>query len=236
MGVNLAAEPGESLPVATPLRTRPPELRQAGAVAAVVALLAATVVATTLIRPEADGDPTPTLPPGTENPAPRTIAAAPAPTARDALAESSPTRVEIPSLGVDVDAVVGLGRTPAGVVEVPAHATAVGWLTSEPTPGEAGTSVLTGHTAFAYERGSFFSLELLRPGDTVWITRTDGKVAVFSVYRVEELPQKYALDHATLPTDHPELRLLTASGGFGSPRADTAVVVSARLTAAVGNG
>lgn len=217
----------------TPLNARPPELRQAAVVTAAVMLVAATAVITILTRPETDIDPTPTLPLGTENWASRTITAEKAPPARDALPASSPIRVEIPSLDVDVETVVSLDRTPAGVIEIPGHATAVGWLASEPTPGEPSASVLLGHASFAYERGSFYSLHLLRPGDTVRITRTDGTVAVFTVYRVEEVPEKYALDYALRATDEPELRLLTTSSELDPPADSTAVVVSARLTAAL---
>ncbi|EHK87817.1 peptidase C60, sortase A and B [Saccharomonospora azurea SZMC 14600] len=218
--------------VATPLSLRPPELRRVGVVAAglmALAALATTVVATTLLHPS-DDQPMSALSSDAERATPRTLAAEAAPVPHSALPESTPTRVAIPALGVDAT-VVGLGRTPSGVAEVPGHASAVGWLADGPTPGETGTSVLTGHTDFAHERGSFFSLHLLRPGDTVRVARADRSIGAFTVYRVEELAPKYALAHATAPSNHPELRLLTAANSNDGGGAT--LVVSARLTAAV---
>ncbi|CAM3043208.1 class F sortase [Saccharomonospora xinjiangensis] len=221
------------------LSTRPPELRRsrglAASVVVVVALatLATAVVTTTLLRSQADGQPGSPLSPGAERAAPHVIDSRTPPIAHDALPASPPSAIEIPALGISTEAVVGLGRTPGGVAEVPANAAAVGWLASTPTPGEAGASVLTGHTDFTHERGLFFALDTLRSGDTVRVTRADGRIAVFTVYRVEGLPGEYALDHATRDTAHPELRLLTAPGAVGQATRAETLIVSARLTSVI---
>jgi hypothetical protein len=207
------------------LGLRSPGLRRVAALTAGMTALAATVVLTTLLHTP---DETSALASDGEGAAPRTVAAGPPPIAHAALPHSAPIRVQLPTLGVDT-AVVALGRTPSGGADVPGHASTVGWLVDGPTPGEAGTAVLTGHIELAFERGSFFSLHSLRPRDTVRVVRADGRIGVFTVYRVEEVAQQHALAHATGPTDEPELRLLTAVNPVDAR--DPALVVSARLTA-----
>ncbi|NIJ11296.1 sortase (surface protein transpeptidase) [Saccharomonospora amisosensis] len=93
--------------------------------------------------------------------------------------------------------------------------------------------MLTGHVRFAYERAAFLRLVELRPGDEVAVGRADGSTAVFTVYGVERLPTESALARASAHTEHPDLRLLTATGYAGpGARSTEAILVSARLTAA----
>lgn len=217
------------------LGTRQDEASRLGAAAAIMVTLAAALTAVTLIRSgTTDNTLSPAASPGTDMPTPRqdTLAAAAAPPAHDALASSPPTRLAIPALDLDTDALIELRRTAAGVMEVPGHSDAVGWLTTTVSPGERGASVLTGHTRFAYERGVFFRLHSLRPGHEITVGRADGTEAVFRVHRVERMPEELALDRATAATGHPDLRLLTTSGEFDRPGDSGGVVlVSARLTA-----
>ncbi|MFI5615956.1 class F sortase [Streptomyces sp. NPDC051567] len=85
--------------------------------------------------------------------------------ARGALAPlraARPLRLRIPALGVDLP----LTGDREGAV----------WDTGSPAPGAAGTAVVT--------TGSGPRLDGLRRGQSVEITRADGRTAVFSVLRV----------------------------------------------------
>ncbi|WP_307849635.1 sortase domain-containing protein [Qaidamihabitans albus] len=211
------------------------ELGRLGAAsAAVVVALAAVLTAATLVRSGSDqalGDSA--GPSGPDTSAPRTgeVTTGAVPDSHGALPPARPTGLSIPAIDLDTGALIELGRTPAGTAEVPGTAGAVGWFAENPTPGERGAAVLTGHADFAYERGAFHRLHRLRPGDTVSVRRQDGAEAVFTVYRVETRPASTTFAPAG-QTRHPELRLLTASVEFGRSsggQRDT-VVVFARLT------
>ncbi|PXY19743.1 hypothetical protein BAY60_32730 [Prauserella muralis] len=204
------------------------------AAAAVVVTLAAVLTGVALVRsgPAADGS---TPSPGANTAVPDAeieVYSGPVPPAHAPLPASPPRSLAVPAAEVGTGSLIELGRTPAGVTEVPGYAKAVGWLTEHGSPGERGPAVLTGHADFAYERGSFFRLRDVRPGDLVTVGRQDGTEAVFTVYRVEILPPELATARATVPTDQPDLRLLTASGDYDNAYSehDDAVLVYARLT------
>ncbi|PRX46505.1 sortase family protein [Prauserella shujinwangii] len=214
--------------------------RLAAASAAVVVALAAVLTTANLMRSgtgEAAGDAVRT---GGQDPrtAGRVLAVARPPAAHEPLATATPIGLRIPAIDLRIPgpdgpgAVIELGHTPRGSVEVPGTAAAVGWLAGTAAPGERGAAVLTGHTDLSYERGVFFRLDELRPGDTVEVRRSDGTTAVFTVYRVETRPTAGALDHATAPAAESELRLLTAASEFDPSfgGGTDAVLVFARLT------
>jgi sortase (surface protein transpeptidase) len=125
-----------------------------------------------------------------------------------------PVSLRIPALGVR-SAVMDLGLTAAGALEVPSAGYPAGWYTGSPVPGDAGPAVLAGHVDWAGKPGVFADLHRLIPGDQVLITRSDGGTSVFAVTRVVRV------DKAAFPTaavygdlDHPGLRLITCGGPF----------------------
>jgi Sortase domain len=148
------------------------------------------------------------------------------------LPRSRPTRVVIPALDVDSRDLVDLGLDAEGAMEVPDGAAPVGWYTPSPTPGEIGPSVLAGHVSWKGERGTFFELGRLEPGDDVQVGRADGSTAHFVVTRVELYPKN---EFPTLAvygnTAGPELRLITCGGDFDESRSSFRdnVVVYAEL-------
>ncbi|MEU6646132.1 sortase [Saccharomonospora sp. NPDC046836] len=217
--------------------TRNTRLSDAGrlgaAAAAVVVTLAAVLTTVTLMRAESAENPG-SAAPLTGAGTPSTDSAAlsgPVPPAHDPLPAAAPGRLSVPAIGLVSGSVIELGHTPTGVPEVPAEAMTVGWLSATNSPGERGAAVLTGYRDFAYERGAFYGLGKLAPGAEITVNRADGTAAVFTVYRVQTLPKDFALSAACAHSDHPDLRLLTASGRFGSAGTGTeATVVFARLT------
>jgi sortase (surface protein transpeptidase) len=132
------------------------------------------------------------------------------------LPTSPPTRVEIPTLQVNV-ALTSLGRQADGSMQVPTDAHTVGWYTGAPTPGSLGPAVLAGHVNFHGQNGTFARLSTLRAGARITVARQDGTTAIFAVTAVD----RYAKNH--FPTaavygsiDHAGLRLITCGGPFDS--------------------
>ncbi|MFW3170253.1 class F sortase [Geodermatophilus sp. CPCC 206100] len=147
------------------------------------------------------------------------------------LPASRPVRVRIPVLGV-TSSVIGLGLEADGSMEMPVGAYPVGWYDRSPTPGEIGPSVIVGHVDWAGDRGAFYGLRALRPGDRVVVDRADGTTATFRVDGVERH------DKDAFPTGEvygdvgwPALRLITCGGRFDRKTGDYEdnVIVFARL-------
>ncbi len=173
----------------------------------------------------------PPEPPASSVPDP-TPSAAPAVAA--GLPRSIPTRVSIPELGVE-STLIKLGLQKDGSMAVPEGADPVGWFTGSPTPGQSGPAVLAGHVTWNGERGVFFYLGQMVPGQRISVDRADGRTVAYAVTRV----QTYAKDaFPTLAvygnTSGPELRLITCAGDY-DPSAeqpyDANVVVYARALA-----
>lgn len=163
-----------------------------------------------------------TLTPSTEDEA----AASPSPDASprpsvDPLAalrpsdDPQPSRVRIPSLGVDAEVVL-VGVEDDGEMEIPEDVSTVGWYRWGPAPGDAGSSVIAGHVdSRSQGRGAFFDLRRLQPGDRVEIAYDDGSVTVF------EVQGRDVIDKAVIPLDEvfdrdgpARLTLITCGGEF----------------------
>ena len=148
------------------------------------------------------------------------------------MSTSTPTRVVIPTLDVDV-ALTGLGQQADGTMQVPTDARTVGWYTKAPTPGSLGPAVLAGHVDYQNKPGTFNRLTDLKPGDSINVDRQDGSMAMFTVVKV----QRYAKDK--FPTNavygsinRAGLRLITCGGNFDAKAGhyEDNIVVYADLT------
>jgi LPXTG-site transpeptidase (sortase) family protein len=149
------------------------------------------------------------------------LAVLPAPTgpieaapAQGAARVAEPVSLVIPSIGV-TSALVHLGLTSSGALQVPPTTSVAGWYTGSPRPGSIGSAVIAGHIDSVTGPGIFFRLSQLQRGDRVYVKRADGTLAVFEVTEV----QMYAKD--AFPTaavygavPDPELRLITCGGTF----------------------
>ena len=125
-----------------------------------------------------------------------------------------PVALIIPAIGVQTS-LIHLGLTAARALAVPSSTAVAGWYTGSPRPGAIGPAVIAGHIDSHTGPGVFFHLPQLRPGDHVYVRRTDGTLAVFRVTAV----RSYAKDRfPTLavygPTPDAELRLITCGGAF----------------------
>ncbi|MFJ1703641.1 class F sortase [Kitasatospora sp. NPDC088346] len=201
--------------------------------------LAATALGAVVLYNSVDAAPvgTPTTT-ATATTAPVPAPAAPIqPTARAApgLPRSAPTRVRIPSLGVDAP-VTELTVNASGQLNAPPvdDKNLVGWYRDGAAPGQAGSSVLAGHVDTKTGPAVFLMLRLLLPGSKVEVERADGKVAVFTVDSVETFAKDAFPDaRVYADTPDPQLRLITCGGSYDRTKKDytSNVVAFAHLDA-----
>ncbi|MEO9138810.1 MAG: class F sortase [Jatrophihabitans sp.] len=130
-----------------------------------------------------------------------------------------PFQICIPTLRVDT-AVMSLGLNKDRTVQVPplSRVQDAGWYRYSAAPGEIGPTVILGHVDSAqYGDGVFFRLGTMRAGDTVVLSRGDGKVATFRVDRVEEVSKRhFPTGEVYGATSGPAIRLVTCGGRFNS--------------------
>jgi sortase (surface protein transpeptidase) len=137
----------------------------------------------------------------------------PSPKQPAGLPASTPTRLQVPAINLDAN-LVSVGLNADGALDVPPRDTA-GWYTGSPTPGEIGPSVIDGHVDSVYGIAVFWFLKNLKPGDTISVTREDGRTVNFSVQKIA------SYDQSNFPTNdvygdinYAGLRLITCDGDF----------------------
>lgn len=151
------------------------------------------------------------------------------------MAFSVPVRISVPAIRVNA-AVISLGENADGTVAVPSLKTPqlTSWFDDGPAPGQSGPAAMFGHVATAGSGPAvFYRLGALVPGDAVAVTRADGSVARFTVYRVAEYAKDAFPTMAVYgDTSRPELRLVTCGGAFDAATGGYLdnIVVYARLS------
>jgi LPXTG-site transpeptidase (sortase) family protein len=127
---------------------------------------------------------------------------------------AKPVSLVIPAIGVTT-ALIHLGLTSSGALQVPSSTSVAGWYTGSPRPGATGSSVIAGHIDSYRGPGIFFRLSDLRTGDKVYVKRADGTLAVFKVTAVKSYSKdKFPTAAVYGPSPDPELRLITCGGVF----------------------
>ncbi|GAB3362271.1 class F sortase [Modestobacter lapidis] len=175
---------------------------------AAVAISAGTLA---LTSPGAPGLPAVASTPGSP-PAPVLLRGPTAP------AGATPVRVSIPAISVE-SSLADLGVDDAGALVPPADFDRAGWFAAGPVPGDVGPAVIAGHVDSRTGPAVFFRLEELTVGDTVQVTRSDGRDVGFRVTRVAQYPKAdFATAEVYGPTTGPELRLITCGGTFDPGR------------------
>ncbi|MFE6051141.1 class F sortase [Kitasatospora sp. NPDC056446] len=156
---------------------------------------------------------------GTDAPPPSTVGASrPSVPAPKPLPASPPTRLLIPSVGVDAP-VTDLGLNADGTVQVPAadRGDEVGWYRNGPRPGEPGPAVLIGHYDTVHGPAVFRQLPKLRPGELITVRRADGSTVDFTVRTlVQAAKDTFPTEQVYGDTPGPALRLITCGGRIGS--------------------
>jgi sortase (surface protein transpeptidase) len=204
--------------------------RGATSVAAAAVLLLVAGLVVTLIGLRGPEAPTPDAPsvtsasgpatrPSTTTAPPKSVKAehAPTPDFGPSMSGSAPVGLSIPRIGVRANNIVDLGLADDGTIEVPQDASAPGWFTPGPSPGQLGPAVIAGHVDSTTGPAVFYRLGELRPGDRVQVARADGSTADFRVDKVETYEKKAFPTRAVYGTTrHAELRLITCSGEYDS--------------------
>jgi hypothetical protein len=127
-----------------------------------------------------------------------------------------PVRIDIPRIDAH-SSLVPLGLAADGSVQVPpvSKPLQAGWFTGGPAPGEPGPAVVLGHVDGDRQRGIFYRLHELRPGDGIDIARADGSTVHFEVSTVDQIAKAAFPTEAVYgDTSSPELRLITCGGSF----------------------
>jgi len=218
------------------MSTRSTGSRRGFLIALVVALLAALVVVLVLTLGGAPGPDTAQPPPAQPV---AVVPVQPRVSSQDAVAampRSEPVSIDIPKIDAH-STLVPLGLNPDNTVAVPPVTTPLqaGWYTYAPTPGETGPAVVLGHVDGNHQKGIFFRLKELAPGDRVSIARKDGTTVVFEVTKVHQVPKKdFEAEGVYDDTAGPELRLITCGGVFDRSAHNYVdnIVVYARLVQA----
>lgn len=132
------------------------------------------------------------------------------------LARSIPTVIDIPKIGAH-STLVQLGLNQDSTIEVPPVSTPLqaGWYSYSPTPGETGPAIILGHVDGGGQKGIFYRLKELAPGEEISVSRQDGSTVRFTVTKVDEVSKStFSADDVYGDTDAPELRLITCGGSF----------------------
>lgn len=128
----------------------------------------------------------------------------------------TPVRLSIPAIGVTAG-VVPTGVDANGEFSVPPRISTVGWYRYGPgLDASAGSVVIGGHVDSAKQgTGAFFRLRLLKPGDRLTVTGTDGVSRAYRVVAREEYPKTtIRLDRYFSWTGKPRITLITCGGAF----------------------
>jgi sortase A len=128
---------------------------------------------------------------------------------------AEPSRIVIPSVGVEVDIEL-VGQDANGRMDVPKNVSNAGWWQYGAKPGGKGSAVIAGHVDTPDgQLGIFYKLDQLKPGDTIVVYDQDGKQHVFEVAFLQIYPyDEFPVDVIFERTDKKRLNLITCSGNF----------------------
>jgi sortase A len=95
-----------------------------------------------------------------------------------------PVRLKIPKIGVD-SAVIPVGLTPDGAMDVPKDPAKVAWFNLGQLPGETGNAVIAGHYNWIKNKPAiFYNLHKLNKGDKIYIEDERGAIVTFIVSEI----------------------------------------------------
>ena len=148
------------------------------------------------------------------------------------LDRSEPKSLKIPSIGVNANLVSLPKEKGKETIQLPKKASQPGWFDQSATPGELGISTIIGYIAkSAKEPGVFSKIAKLKEGDTIEVTRDDGRKVEFTVDWINFYPEgEFPADEVYEDPTRPELRLITSGGTIRPEDPPGNLVVSARMT------
>ncbi|MFH8755770.1 class F sortase [Streptomyces atroolivaceus] len=128
----------------------------------------------------------------------------------------APTRLTVPSLGIDSE-LLRLGLNEDGTVEVPPaeKGMTAGWYAGGAVPGEPGAAVLIGHNDTRFGEAVFHDLHTIGVGEGITVYGGEGKKAHFTVTGTETVRKNaFPTEKVYGATDERVLRLITCDGAF----------------------
>lgn len=115
------------------------------------------------------------------------------------------------------------GLDKAGALKAPANVHDAGWYENSSKPGEAGAMLLDGHVAGPTQRGVFYNIKNLKPGDLIEIERGDGQKFTYKVVKsVVSDANKTDMAAALTPVTAGKagLNLMTCTGQYNHKTGD----------------
>jgi len=149
------------------------------------------------------------------------------------LPASAPMTIVIPAIKVNAP-VTRLDLNSNGTVQVPPldNHNLAGWYDRSVMPGAKGTSVILGHVDDYAGPSVFYNIKNLHKGDAVYVTRADGRTAVFAVDGVQKATKiNFPTNDVYGNVPYPALRLVTCGGPFNAKTGEylDSIVVYAHL-------
>lgn len=132
------------------------------------------------------------------------------------LARSAPTRLVIPSIGVNAP-FTALDVDSKGQLEAPPpnNTNLVGWYAKGVSPGELGTAIVAGHVDTKTSAAVFARLSELKKGDRFQVRRADGTRATFVVDEAESFAKDdFPNERVYADTPDAQVRLITCAGAY----------------------
>jgi LPXTG-site transpeptidase (sortase) family protein len=142
----------------------------------------------------------------------------------------TPSRLSIPSIGVDTS-IDTVGLRADGSMDAPDNLWTSSWLASSPRPGQAGNAVIAGHRGIG-SPALFSHLENLRAGDRIYVSDPAGNELIYVVTSVASLDLSMSTQIAVFgPSSGHHLVLITCFGRYiASARTyDHRIVVFSKL-------
>ncbi len=131
-----------------------------------------------------------------------------------------PSRLAIPRLGLDVP-LVALDPSPDGSLPAPDEPEQVAWYTDTARLGEGGNLLLAGHVDWIGRQAAFRRLDVLVPGDEVWLSDDAGRQVHYEVAETGSYAVNSPLLQQSMVTSgrgSPTLTLVTCGGVFDVSR------------------
>ncbi|GGT02869.1 hypothetical protein GCM10010156_71020 [Planobispora rosea] len=128
----------------------------------------------------------------------------------------SPRKIAISKIGV-LTTLMPLGVDAKQAIQTPplSKPGLAGWYRYGPVPGQQGPSVILGHVNANGRAAVFSRLRELRRGDKIKVSRSDGKIAEFTVDGVEQVSKKaFPSKRVYGNTGEATLRLITCGGVY----------------------
>ena len=209
-------------------RRAPRNRRRLAYALTVAVVIAAAVVAFTVLR--STDDTGPSARPGPTRTPPTAWASARAPRAVKPI--GAPTRLVIRGIGVDAK-ILPVGTTAKGAQDVPSSLTATGWWKDGQQPGQPGNAVIVGHTASKAD-GVFDHLSDLGKGDRLTVKGATGTLTYRVTSEKEIKVADFAAESDRVYRDSgPSGLVLMTCGDWNGSRFESTVITYAKAVGSI---